>query len=77
MMRAITYQYELHEDRTIIVQLPEDILPGKHQIIVLIDEKRESDKMQDGFDILLHKTSGLWQHGDGLEYQIGLRNEWA
>lgn len=25
---------------------------------------------------LLQKTKGTWQHGDGLEHQSKLRNEW-
>jgi len=75
-MQVITYQCELQEDRTFLIQFPEDVLPGKHQIIVIIDEKKSSDKAHDDFEVLLRKTSGLWQQKDGLEYQIGLRNEW-
>ena len=25
---------------------------------------------------LLEETSGIWRHGDGLEYQLKLREEW-
>jgi hypothetical protein len=75
-MQAIPYQCEVKEDRTFVIQFPEDILPGKHQIIVMIDGKKNPDKAQDDFEVLLRRTSGLWQHKDGLEYQIGLRSEW-
>jgi hypothetical protein len=74
-MQAIPYQCELQEDRTFVIQFPEDVLHGKHQIIVMIYGKRNADKAQDDFEVLLRRTSGLWQHKDGLEYQIGLRSE--
>jgi hypothetical protein len=75
-MQAISYQCELQEDRTFLIQFSEDILPGKYQIIVMIDEKRNPDKAQDNFEVLLRRTSGLWQQKDGLEYQLRLRSEW-
>lgn len=31
----------------------------------------------DGFGALLEDSRGIWQHGDGLEYQRRLREEWA
>ena len=76
-MRAITYELELKDNRTVTITLPEDIPLGKHQIVVIIDEHVKDDvKPRDTYDELLLKTSGLWKQGDGLHYQKKIRNEW-
>lgn len=31
----------------------------------------------DDFQALLASTAGIWQHGDGLPWQQGVRDEWA
>jgi hypothetical protein len=76
-MRALTYQMELKDDRTVTITLPEDVPLGKHQIIVVIDDQVKDTAMtRDTFDELLLKTSGLWKQGDGLRYQEKIRDEW-
>ena len=76
-MRAITYELELKDNRTVTITLPEDIPLGKHQIVVIIDEHVKDDvKPRDTYDELLLKTSGLWKQGDGLRYQEKIRDEW-
>ena len=76
-MRAITYELELKDDRTITITLPEDIPLGKHQMVVVIDEHvKDSVSPRDTYDELLSKTSGLWKQGDGLRYQEKMRDEW-
>jgi hypothetical protein len=76
-MRAITYELELKDDRTVTLTLPEDIPLGKHQIVVVIDEHVKVDVMRhDTYDELLLQTRGLWKQGDGLRYQERLRDEW-
>jgi hypothetical protein len=76
-MRAITYELEIKDDRTVTLTLPEDIPLGKHQIIVVIDEQVNDDGMpRDTYDELLLQTSGVWKQGDGLRYQEKIRDEW-
>jgi hypothetical protein len=76
-MRAITYELELKDDRTVTLTLPEDIPLGKHQIVVVIDEHVTNDgTTHDKYDELLLQTRGLWKQGDGLRYQERLRDEW-
>jgi len=31
---------------------------------------------ESAFDKVLHRTSGLWKEGDGLQYQRRLRKQW-
>ena len=69
-MRAITYQLELKDDRTVTITLPEDVPLGKHQIIVVIDDQvKDTAITRDTYDELLLQTSGLWKQEDGLRYQ--------
>ena len=76
-MRAITYELELKDDRTVTITLPEDIPLGKHQMVVVIDEHvQDAARPRDTYDELLSKTSGLWKQGDGLRYQEKMRDEW-
>ena len=76
-MRTITYELELKDDRTVTITLPKDIPLGKHQIVVVIDEKVHNDVVTNNtYDELLLQTSGLWKQGDGLRYQEKIRDEW-
>ncbi len=38
---------------------------------------RQQRKLAMGLEQCLAETSGLWQRGDGLFWQEGLRREWA
>lgn len=41
-----------------------------------IERQLEAREPIDRFEELLDKTSGTWKGGDGLEYQIRIREEW-
>ena len=46
----------------------------------LLKEKGILDSVEDEeqlFDSLLVKTQGIWSQGDGLTYQLSLREEWG
>ena len=73
MLHTLTYELELPQNRMIQLKLPDTIKIGKHQIVLVIDEKEEQT---DDFQKLLTATKGLWQQGDGLVYQQALRSEW-
>lgn len=76
-MRTLNYELYIQNDRTIRIQLPDDISPGKHQIVLIIDEKQNSPAENiDEFHRLLHATEGIWRQGDGLAYQESIRNQW-
>lgn len=73
MLHTLTYELELPQNRMIQLKLPDTIKIGKHQVVLVIDEKEEQT---DDFQNLLTATKGLWQQGDGLVYQQALRSEW-
>lgn len=74
-MRTMTYNFELQKDRTVTFKLPNDIPLGFHKIVLVVDEKPITRSQQE-FNKLLKQTSGIWQQGDGLQYQTKLRDEW-
>jgi len=40
-------------------------------------ESRETEEAEESrYQELLERTSGSWKSGDGLEYQIRIREEW-
>lgn len=76
-MRTLNYELDIQKDRTIRIQLPHDISPGKHQIVLIIDENETSPEENiDEFQRLLHATEGIWRQGDGLVYQESMRDQW-
>ena len=38
--------------------------------------RRMQEKEEAAFDRSLKRTSGIWRHGDGLNYQRRMRKEW-
>lgn len=72
MLHTLTYELDLPQNRTIQLKLPDSIKTGKHQIVLVIDDKEESND----FEQLFNATKGIWQQGDGLAYQNALRSEW-
>ena len=76
-MRAITYELELKDDRTVTITLPQDIPLGKHQVVLVIDDHvKGAVSPEETYDELLRQTCGLWKQGDGLGYQEQMRDEW-
>lgn len=77
-MRAIIYELELNDDRTVTITLPEEIPPGTYQAVLVIDAHVQNDTRSGAtFEELLVQTSGLWKRGDGLRYQEEIRSEWT
>ncbi len=71
----MSYGLELQNDRTMTLKLPDYIPLGFHKILLVVDEKPVSVS-DDKFDELLQQTKGTWKSGDGLAYQVKLRDEW-
>lgn len=62
------------ESRPVAVQIDyEDWLEIER---ALGSREKESGPDKSSYEGLLEKTSGSWAGGDGLEYQIRIREEW-
>lgn len=76
-MRKLSCELDIQNDQTIRIQLPDDISPGKHQNVLIIDEKQTSPEENiDEFHRLLHATEGIWRQEDGLADQDSMRCQW-
>ncbi len=42
-MLSLKIEYEVPEDRGLHIQLPAEIQPGKHEIVVVVDNAMQSD----------------------------------
>lgn len=73
-MLTLNYELELKPDRTVTFKLPETILPGRHKVVLIIEETISASEHE--FMGVLEKTRGSWQQGDGLAWQLRLRDEW-
>ena len=43
-MLSLKIEYDVPEDRSLHIQLPAEIKPGKHEIMVVVDNARQSDE---------------------------------
>ncbi len=78
-MLAITMQCEVPPERRITVQLPEQIEPGTHELI-LVCERMASRRTVSGNDRDLMTVFGSvpsLADVDGVAWQRALRDEWA
>lgn len=53
-------------------------IPMTELVRIAVKSYRQSIETHPYSDLekLLSKTSGLWRHGEGLKYQIKIREEW-
>ena len=58
--------------KTAQVPMTEIVRQAVHHYRHLLETKKTPDML-----VLLKKTAGIWQQGDGLTYQEKLRKEWA
>jgi hypothetical protein len=42
MLHTLTYEFDLPQDRTLQLKLPDTIKIGKHHIVLIIDEQEEN-----------------------------------
>jgi hypothetical protein len=74
-MLTLTINYEVLPDRLITIKLPEEVSPGRHEFVLVLDEKSSPDKIAKK----LMKYAGTvpaFKKIDGVTYQRELRSEW-
>lgn len=77
-MNAIRKKIVTDEDaRPVAVQIDyEDWLEIERLLEGHAAEERPADEGQDDFEAVADELVGSWRGGDGLEYQIRIREEW-
>lgn len=65
-MRTLELIGQVERDGRLIVQLPSDILPGEHQIVLVIDERRLTPSEARALDDFPVDDYGPWPEGLSL-----------
>lgn len=73
-MLSITLDYDVPASRDVAIRLPETIKPGKHKLIVVIDEADSSSSTQSlqAFSGAIPEFAGV----DAVALQRHWRDEW-
>lgn len=77
-MLSVTLEYEIPQDRTITLKVPAEVQPGKHRLIVVIDEQPSAPRLLEpgNADALNQLVGALHLTEDPLAFQQRLREEW-
>ena len=77
-MLSVTLEYEVPHDRTLIVKLPNTVQPGKHELIVVINEQPLAAPVPESGDVdALNQLAGTVRlTEEPLAFQQRLRAEW-
>jgi hypothetical protein len=79
-MITLNFNYEVLQDRLVTIKLPEEVPSGRHDLVIVLDEK-ESGKKPGNSDsrklMLYSKAVAAFNNIDGVAYQRKLRSEWS
>ena len=78
-MLSITGEFEVQPNGALLIQLPEGVRPGKHKIVLVIDEAASAKPVAESNAVALMSFAGRVQSFagvSGLEYQRQAREEW-
>jgi hypothetical protein len=76
-MLSITLECEVSANRTLTLQLPESVQPGKHELLVVINEQVASTPTVVANAGALNQLTGtLHLTEDPVAFQRRLREEW-
>jgi len=74
-MLTLTINYEVLPDRLITIKLPEEVSPGRHELVLVLDEKNIPDKISKKLKKYAGTVSAFKQI-DGVAYQKEVCSEW-
>lgn len=78
-MLTLNLKYEILPDRIITIKLPENVRPGLHNVVVVLNEKEQDQTASNKGSKQLMKFAGsvqAFKNVDGVTYQRGTRKEW-
>ncbi|MGH8498294.1 MAG: hypothetical protein ACRERV_05740 [Methylococcales bacterium] len=75
-MLSLKLEYDVPEDRSLRIQLPQNIKPGKHEFVLVVDAVGEATEIapSEQFNDLIGTLSSP---EEPLAYQRRLRDEWS
>ena len=75
-MVSLKMKCEVAEDGSICLQLPHNVAPGLHEMILVLDEKPQPAQEKQADQLM--KFAGVWRNSglDPVMYQHQIREEW-
>ncbi len=67
-MLTLTLNYEVLPDRLITIKLPEEVSPGRHELVFVLDEKNVPDNISKKL-MKYAGTVSAFKQIDGVAYQ--------
>ncbi|MEQ1530935.1 MAG: hypothetical protein ABL925_16590 [Methylococcales bacterium] len=78
-MLTLNIKYEVLSDRLVTIQLPETVSVGRHDLLLVLEEKAVDENIGDTNVNKLNQfvgTVSAFNGVDGVEYQKKVRSEW-
>jgi hypothetical protein len=79
IMLTLNINYEVLPDRVITIKLPESVSPGRHELVIVVEEN-ETAKIgaESNAEALMEfaGTIAAFKRIDGVEFQREVRAEW-
>ena len=74
-MLTLNINYDVLQDRLITIKLPEEVNPGQHELVIILDQK--TGRQTNAKKLMQFAgTIATFQKIDGLAYQREIRSEW-
>lgn len=78
-MLTLNINYEVMSDRVVTFKLPETVRPGRHEMVVVLEENEIAQAQTGSNAQTLMQFAGsvmAFKQIDGVEYQREVRAEW-
>ncbi|MGB7511878.1 MAG: hypothetical protein WBP54_11415 [Pelodictyon phaeoclathratiforme] len=78
-MITLTINYDILPDRLVTIKLPEEVPTGRHDLVIVLDEKDAGIKRSVTDTEKLMQFAGTvtaFKNIDGIAYQREVRSEW-
>ena len=74
-MLTLNINYEVLPDRLITIKLPEEVNPGQHELVIILDQKTGQPTNAKKL-MQFAGAIGAFNKIDGVAYQREIRSEW-
>jgi len=75
-MLTIHINYDILPDRLITIKLPDEVNPGQHELVIVLDQKPERETNAKKL-MQFAGAIGAFKNIDGVKYQREIRSEWS
>ncbi|MBF0553609.1 MAG: hypothetical protein HQK96_03525 [Nitrospirae bacterium] len=78
-MLTMRIQCNVPHDRTITLKLPDQVEPGQHELVLVVDKTGHEEDIVTNAEKLMQLSGAVpaFSGVDGVKYQRSLRDEWS